>query len=638
MKNRQISILIITSLLFLLLCGTNFTFADAEMTPSGIPLDDLEIVVDNYVADYIGSTVPGATIAIVKNGEIIFSKGYGYSDVTNEIVVKSNKTIFEWGSITKIFTWTAAMQLSEQGLIDLDADVRQYLPESFLNHWEFEQTITMRNLMNHTAGFGDYGFDLIYDSPEQLSSLENELIKADPKQYYEVGTASAYSNYGTALAGLIIENVSGMDYDTYLDKNIFKKLEMVSSTSDRSFNVEEALKQNKSKAYKPLGETGYEETIWSYVGLGPAGSLNGTVEDLAQFAIALMPKKGEETPIFENNQTLDALLTPSYMLTANGFFEFDGAYQSFGHGGNTAGFTGQFAIVPEEEFAVITLTNVKGETNIGYGIQEMLIGKKEYAKIADIQSDVLSEMPNAKTVEGQYVPLRRFEGSFLEVLSYLAPASVVSEKNNEITVSLGGTFEANYVQVEPYLYKITGRDIPLFNMAMPIIEFEMEDGHVKQMATGHGFDHEPIQKSKGKTIQLLSLIVIVINILLILVYAVLSIIRILKAKGSRSVISKTYKRVTLLNLALLANNITCFSMFMINSFRNFESMKPFIFMNYILLLVYAGFLILMAVNKKEKKLENQQTNKGVHFLTYLNLTSIAFLFIVLNHWNFFVIH
>jgi len=602
------------------------------MTPSGIPFNELEQAIDEYASEYIGKTVPGAAIAVVKDGEIIFSKGYGYSDVQAQLLVDSETTIFEWGSITKIFTWTSAMQLAEKGLLDLDADIRTYLPEDFLKEWTYKQTVTMRDLMNHTAGFGDYGFDLIYEDPDMLEGLDEDLLKAHPEQYFEVGSASAYSNYGTALAGYIIENISGMTYDEYLKENFYDVLNMDSTTADRKFDVPQEMKDRKAKAYKPTGETGYTETIWSYVGLAPAGSLNGTVGDLAQFAIALTPEEGMETPIFQKRETLDKLLTPTYMMTANGFFEFDGEFQSFGHGGNTAGFTGQFAVVPEERFAIITLTNVKGELNMGYGIQEMLIGKKQYATKSESV-----DMPASKLVEGKYLSYRRFEGSFLEVVSYMAPMTVEAVGDNEIMVSLSG-LEATYVQTEPYVYKITGRDIPLFNMAFPVLSFEMENGAVRQLTTGHGFDLSPIPVSKSAAVQIGSVIIAIMSVLLAVAGLVTMIVLGLRGrKQEHSSAQKNMKRIhaltVVLTIATINNNVVCFGSVIVNSFKTFESLQLHIFMNYAL---FAGFAVLAAYAYRNWSIEG--ITKRYRLLLSGSLLSLAGLFAALIHWNFFVIY
>lgn len=638
MKKRSLSVILSMIIaLSAVLSGVIPSYADgltelSDTTPSGIPLSQMESEIDQYVSKYIGSTVPGAAIAVVKDGEIIFSKGYGYSDVDNKVPVDSKNSIFEWGSITKIFTWTSAMKLAEEGRLDLDEDIRTYLPDEFLTKWNYEKPITMRNLMNHTAGFGDYGFDLIYDSPEKVGSLEEDLLKSHPAQYYEVGSASSYSNYGTALAGYIIENITGMKYDEYLKLNFYSVLNMNSTTADRRFDVPNEMKDRKSKGYTPIGETGYTETIWSYVGLAPAGSLNGTVEDLAQFAIALTPKEGEVTPIFKNRETLDTMFTPTYFMTANGFFQFDGEYKSFGHGGNTAGFTGQFAVVPEERFGVVILTNVQGELNIGYGVQEMLIGKKEYA----VKSDK-KDLPDSKEVEGKYISYRRFEGSFLEAMSYMSPLSVEKIGDNEIKLSLSG-LEVKYVQTEPYAYKITGSDVPLFNMAFPILKFQMENGEVSQITVGHGFDFSPATASKSQVSQYGSVLIIILSVLLLVVGIIVNVV--IAIKGRKKGLDKSVRIMRriqwgnlMLLLATIVNNTICFVSVIVDRFKTFDSLKPIIITNYITLSLFA-VLCAYAIVKWNRSV----ASKKYKLLVVCSMLTLASLFGVLINWNFFVIY
>lgn len=156
--------------ILLLLSGSITAFA-AEIgsggaggaTPSGIPLAGLEAFVDDYVKEYIGQQSVGASIVMVKNGQVVLSKGYGYADVEQQIPV-SPDTVMEWGSISKLAVWTSVMQLEEQGEIDLNVDIRSYLPENFLTKLKYDDPITMLNLMNHNAGFEEYMFDMAYQS------------------------------------------------------------------------------------------------------------------------------------------------------------------------------------------------------------------------------------------------------------------------------------------------------------------------------------------------------------------------------------------------------------------------------------------------------------------------------------------
>ena len=153
-------------------------------------MNQLEKTVDGYMEEYVGKTANGAAVVYIQNGTMVFSKGYGYADVENKVPVDPAETVFEYASISKTFTWTAVMQLAEQGEIDLNADICTYLPQEFakeLNQKKIsEKPIRVVDLMNHRAGFGDQYFSMDFSSQDKLSeSLEEALLKTMPDQIYE---------------------------------------------------------------------------------------------------------------------------------------------------------------------------------------------------------------------------------------------------------------------------------------------------------------------------------------------------------------------------------------------------------------------------------------------------------------------
>lgn len=219
-------------MVLLLLAGSITAFAAEQgsvgaggATPSGIPLTGLEAFVDDYVKEYIGTQTVGASVVMVKDGQVVLSKGYGYADVEQQIPVTPD-TVMEWGSISKLAVWASVMQLAEQGKLDLNQDVRKLLPENFLTKLTYEEPITMLNLMNHNAGFEEYMFDMAYQSPEEVRSLEEGLKLAQPAQIYRPGEVVAYSNYGNSLAAYIVERISGQPYHEYVQQHIFEPLGM----------------------------------------------------------------------------------------------------------------------------------------------------------------------------------------------------------------------------------------------------------------------------------------------------------------------------------------------------------------------------------------------------------------------------
>ncbi|HKF50726.1 MAG TPA: serine hydrolase domain-containing protein, partial [Candidatus Acidoferrales bacterium] len=167
--------------------------------------------------------IGGAVVAVVKDGQLIFAKGYGYSDPKNKKPVSPDDTLFRVGSISKLFTWTAVMQQVQAGKINLDTDINQYL-DFHVN--EPHGKITMRNLMTHTPGFEEAIKDLITDNPARMSSLGDYLKTHQPQQIFAPGTTGAYSNYGAGLAGYIVQRVSGESFDDYIEHHIFQPLGM----------------------------------------------------------------------------------------------------------------------------------------------------------------------------------------------------------------------------------------------------------------------------------------------------------------------------------------------------------------------------------------------------------------------------
>src|SRR5829696_7036836 len=138
--------------------------------------------------------IAGAAVSVVKDGELFFAKGYGDADVENHIPVDPERTNFRIGSIAKLFTWTAVMQLAEQGKLDLDADINTYL--DFRIPDTYPQPITLKDLMTHTAGFEDLYYERLAKDPNDLLPPREWLISHMPARVRPPGKVAAYSNYG----------------------------------------------------------------------------------------------------------------------------------------------------------------------------------------------------------------------------------------------------------------------------------------------------------------------------------------------------------------------------------------------------------------------------------------------------------
>ncbi len=233
--------------------------------------------------------IPNATVSVVKDGEIVYKKGFGFADIENNIPVDADTTLFRIGSTSKLITWTAVMQLVEAGKLDLNTDINTYL--DFGIPPQLEKTlkktttgpITMTHLMTHTPGFEDRPDMLFRLSEDELLPLDEYMKNHLPARIFPAGEVAAYSNYGTALAGYIVERLSGLPFSEYVEKNIFTPLNMHKS----SFRQPPVLDSpaHIAKPYRFINGS-YTEGSFEYIMLEPAGSMSSTASDMANFMIA----------------------------------------------------------------------------------------------------------------------------------------------------------------------------------------------------------------------------------------------------------------------------------------------------------------------------------------------------------------
>ncbi|MFW6098113.1 MAG: serine hydrolase domain-containing protein, partial [Chloroflexota bacterium] len=225
--------LTIVALLVLLVLALVLPAGVANATQLSTPdIDDVRALEDFFdglaAAQRDAFPVAGMTISVVKDGELLFAKGYGYADVENQIPVEADETLFRPGSVSKLFVWTAMMQQVEAGTLELDTDVNEYLDFQIPN--TFEQPITLRHLMTHTSGFEDQGLGLYVRSADEAAPLGDYLAQNMPERVFPPGEIIAYSNYGASLAAYIVQRVTGVPFYEYVEQNIFQPLGMEDST------------------------------------------------------------------------------------------------------------------------------------------------------------------------------------------------------------------------------------------------------------------------------------------------------------------------------------------------------------------------------------------------------------------------
>jgi CubicO group peptidase (beta-lactamase class C family) len=241
---------------------------------------DLSTFLDGFVPLALArGDVAGGVISVVKDGKVLFAKGYGYADLKTRAPVTVDHTSFRIGSTSKLFTWTAVMQLVEQGKLNLDADVNQYLDFKIPPYQG--KPITLRDTMTHTPGFEETAKNLITTDDKPVN-LESYLKAHLPARIFAPGEVVAYSNYGCGLAGYIVQRVSGQDFDDYVEQHIFTPLDMQNSTFRQPLPA--ALAPLMAQSYKTASDG--KPQAFEIISPAPAGAVTATALDMTHFMIA----------------------------------------------------------------------------------------------------------------------------------------------------------------------------------------------------------------------------------------------------------------------------------------------------------------------------------------------------------------
>lgn len=430
---------------------------------------DIEAFLDGIVPLQLDrEDIAGATIAVVKDGKPLFVKGYGYADVKHKQPV-TTETLFRPGSVSKLFTWTAVMQLVEQGKLDLSKDVNEYL--DFKIPEAFGQPISLKNILTHTAGFEEQWKDL-FTADKRSPNLGNYLKTHIPNRIFAPGTTPAYSNYGAALAGYVVERVSGQPFNDYIQQNIFKPLGMTHSTFAQPLPPELA----------PLMSNGYvlasdEPKEFETVGAFPAGSLTSSAADMSKFMLAHLQdgRLGAaqilkpETARLMHSRAFE--LDPAANAMAYGFYEESrNGQRIIGHGGDTTYFHSGLELLTDADVGFFVSYNSVGRGQI---YPQMVLWDaflNRYFPAPPFNSPTLdSAKTDANAVSGNYMISRRSE-SLLKSLALLGEATVSANEDDTISVGeMSGLMnDANgkpkrWREVAPMTFRdINGQDSLIF--------------------------------------------------------------------------------------------------------------------------------------------------------------------------------
>ncbi len=453
---KKIQIILATwlalGLLTFALAGVTPTRAQAVTTNLNDPAE-LDAFMDGFMtAEMNAAHIPGAVVVVVKDGQVFFSKGYGYADLDTRDPVNPAKTLFRPGSVSKLFTWTAIMQLAEQGKLSLDEDINTYL--DFSIPATFPEPITIKHLLTHTPGFEDVSNGLFKINPENMVSLETYLKQYLPQRVYPPGKIGAYSNYGTALAGYIVERVVGQPFYEYAEEHIFAPLGMTHATFRQPLPPEFAADMSGGYNYAN-GE--YLQGGFEYISAYPAGALSISGLDIARFMIAhLQNGRFGETQILSEQtvrQMHSQLFTHDPRLTgmAYGFFESEINEQGvLSHGGATILFHTGLYLFPEQNVGLFVSTNGTNGGKLVYEATHAFVNRyfpTEHAPALTFTADFAAR---AQKYAGEYYSSRSNFTTMEKIVRLTKPIIISVNEQSNVVVSVSGQ-RNQYVEVEPGL-------------------------------------------------------------------------------------------------------------------------------------------------------------------------------------------
>jgi CubicO group peptidase (beta-lactamase class C family) len=423
--------------------------AAPELTKS-----DADAWLDGFMPNTLKSNdIAGAVVVIVKDGQVLTQRGFGYADMAAHKRVDPAATMFRAGSISKLFTWTAVMQMVEQGKIDLDADVNQYLDFKIPPYQG--KPITMRNLMTHTPGFEE-AFKGGIRFSGQVPPLDEVLKRMLPERVYAPGTTPAYSNYGAGLASYIVERVSGIPFAEYVERNIFAPLDMTHSSFRQPLPGE--LAPFMAQGYPKASE---EAKPYELISIPAAGSLAVSGADMAKFMIAHLNQGGglmkPETALLMHDPS--HVTVPGTDRMALGFYEMKvNGLSAVAHGGDLNFFHSDMWIFPTKNVGLFLSMNSAGENSptelIRVALFEQFADRYFPAANAMAPVDLPTAKEHARMLAGSYICSRGSFTNFVDVLNLVSQVKITLDKDGRPLVPeiLGGPLR-KWIEVAPFVWQ-----------------------------------------------------------------------------------------------------------------------------------------------------------------------------------------
>jgi CubicO group peptidase (beta-lactamase class C family) len=445
---------VIATLLFTLTLG--YPQAPDQRGFRGV--QELESFLDGILAAQRESlNIAGAVVVVVANGEIYFSKGYGYADLAAQRPVDPQTTLFRIGSVSKPFVATAVMQLWEQKQMNLDTDVNLYL-RALKVPPTFPRPITLGHLLAHTAGFEDRDLGRFSYHPAAVRPLGTLLTEQLPERVRPPGNLSVYSNHGYALAAFAVQETARLSWDDYLDEQILEPLGMTHTTGRQP--VPPDLTRSLAIGYQST-QGRLEPTGFEHVPIGPAAAMSASGHDMARFMIAHLrlgryddaQLLSEETarlmhsPLFSGARGINRML--------HGFYEMDqNGERIFGHAGRMISFHSHLALLPERDIGVFVSynsdTGARAVQDFWQAFLNHYFPAPPAPKPARPSSASLERM---EKFAGEYSALRRSQSTLTKLSSLLWTVQVDFDPAGYLLTRGLGNTPRRWTEIEPMLFR-----------------------------------------------------------------------------------------------------------------------------------------------------------------------------------------
>jgi CubicO group peptidase (beta-lactamase class C family) len=422
--------------------------------------------------------IAGAVVVVVKDGQVLFERGYGVSDTATRAPVDPDRTLFRPGSVSKLFTWTAVMQLVGEGKLDLDKDINTYL--DFQIPPAFGKPVTLRNLMTHTAGFEETYRSLLIGG-SKVEPLDQLLKDSLPARIFAPGEVPAYSNYGASLAGYIVQRVSGEPFTDYVERHIFRPLGMTHATFVQPLPA--GLRADMAKGYQLASGPA---TPFEMINMTPAGGLSASGGDIARFMIAHLNNGS-----YDGNRILSPEMAvrmhgvasrPFSALSpmAYGFYHDDtNGHRIIAHGGDTGVFHSNLELILDANTGVFMSFNSAGEGRavsvLRRGFMKGFMDRYFPAPKTPTLPTLKTAAADAGTVAGSYVVSRRGDTSFARLFA-LQPIAVKANADATITIPLlvnAAGIPKRWREVGPFIWQEEN--------GTSLLQAIVRDGHVEQI-------------------------------------------------------------------------------------------------------------------------------------------------------------